>query len=34
MIEAIDIRTEDPLGLGGLLADAYRVAQLMARGAF
>ncbi len=34
MIEAIDIRTEDPLGLGGLLSDACRVAQLMARGAF
>ena len=26
--------TEDPLGLGGLLTDAVRVAQLMARGAF
>jgi hypothetical protein len=34
MIEAIDIRTEDPLGLGGLLSDACRVAQLMACGAF
>jgi hypothetical protein len=34
MIDGIDLRTEDPLGLGGLLADAYRVAQLMARGAF
>jgi hypothetical protein len=34
MMEAIDIRTEDPLGLGGLLSDACRVAQLMARGAF
>ncbi len=34
MIEAVDLRTEDPLGLGGLLADACRVAQLMARGAF
>ena len=34
MIDAIDLRTEDPLGLGGLLADACRVAQLMARGAF
>jgi hypothetical protein len=34
MIEAFDIRTEDPLGLGGLLSDACRVAQLMARGAF
>jgi hypothetical protein len=26
--------TDDPLGLGGLLADAYRVAQLMAKGYF
>ncbi len=34
MIEATDLRTEDPLGLGGLLADACRVAQLMARGVF
>jgi hypothetical protein len=34
MIDGTDLRTEDPLGLGGLLADAYRVAQLMARGAF
>jgi hypothetical protein len=34
MTEAIDLRTEDPLGLGGLLSDACRVAQLMARGAF
>ena len=34
IIQAIDIRTEDPLGLGGLLSDACRVAQLMARGAF
>ena len=34
MVEAIDIRTEDSLGLGGLLSDACRVAQLMARGAF
>jgi hypothetical protein len=32
--EATDLRTEDPLGLGGLLADAYRVAQLIGRGAF
>jgi hypothetical protein len=29
-----DLRTADPLGLGGLLADAYRVAQLMEAGAF
>jgi hypothetical protein len=34
MTETTDLRTEDPLGLGGLLADAYRVTQLMARGAF
>ena len=34
MTEAADLRTEDPLGLGGLLGDAWRVAQLMARGAF
>jgi len=34
MIEGSDLQTEDPLGLGGLLADAYRVVQLMARGAF
>jgi hypothetical protein len=27
-----DWATEDPLGLGGLLADAWRVAQLVARG--
>jgi hypothetical protein len=34
MIEATNVRTADPLGLGGLLSDAYRVAQLMARGTF
>ena len=34
MIDGADLRTEDPLGLGGLLADAHRVAQLMAHGAF
>lgn len=28
-----DVRTVDPLGLGGLLTDAWRVAQLMVRGA-
>ncbi len=28
-----DLATPDPLGLGGLLADAYRVAQLTERGA-
>jgi hypothetical protein len=26
--------TDDPLGIGGLLSDAFRVAQLMTRGAF
>jgi hypothetical protein len=34
MLEGIDLRTTDPLSLGGLLSDAYRVAQLMARGVF
>ena len=34
MVDGGDLRTADPLGLGGLLADACRVAQLMARGAF
>jgi hypothetical protein len=34
MVRAADIRTVDPLGLGGLLADAYRVAQLVAEQAF
>ena len=34
MIDGTELRTEDPLGLGGLLADAYRVARLMGRGAF
>jgi hypothetical protein len=33
MLASTDIRTADPLGLGGLLADACRVAQLMAQGA-
>jgi hypothetical protein len=33
MAEATDFHTADPLGLGGLLADAYRLAQLGARGA-
>jgi hypothetical protein len=28
MSEAIDLRTADPLGLGGLLTDAFRVVQL------
>jgi hypothetical protein len=26
--------TDDPLGIGGLLSDAYRIAQLMAKGTF
>jgi hypothetical protein len=34
MLAATDVRTADPLGLGGLLSDASRVAQLLARGAF
>jgi hypothetical protein len=34
MLEATEIRTADPLGLGGLLSDACRVAQLMGQGAF
>ena len=34
MVEATDVRTADSLGLGGLLSDACRVAQLMQRGAF
>jgi hypothetical protein len=34
MVEGMDILTEDPLGLGGLLSDACRVVQLMERGAF
>ena len=34
MIAGQDWRTADPLGLGGLLADASRVAQLMHLGAF
>jgi hypothetical protein len=33
MIEDRDWTTSDPLGIGGLLADACRVAQLMGRGA-
>ncbi len=32
MLEESDITTADPLGLGGLLMDAYRVAQLMQQG--
>jgi hypothetical protein len=34
MLEASELRTVDPLGLGGLLSDAGRVAQLMQIGAF
>jgi hypothetical protein len=34
MIERRDLATTDPLGLGGLLMDASRVAQLMRLGAF
>jgi hypothetical protein len=34
LVEATDLRTVDPLGLGGLLSDAWRVAQLGASGAF
>jgi hypothetical protein len=33
MTEALEWASADPLGIGGLLADAYRVAQLAARGA-
>ena len=34
MVEAMDVRTADSLGLGGILSDACRVAQLMGRGSF
>jgi hypothetical protein len=34
MVVGADVATADPLGLGGLLADACRVAQLMRAGAF
>ncbi|OPY86136.1 MAG: hypothetical protein A4E73_04047 [Syntrophaceae bacterium PtaU1.Bin231] len=34
MCAGINWGTDDPLGLGGLLADAYRVGQLAARGDF
>jgi hypothetical protein len=34
MIEARSIATADPLGLGGLLCDAYRVHQLIEQGAW
>ena len=32
MIVADDLGTADPLGLGGLLIDAYRVEQLLRQG--
>ncbi|MGA2935478.1 MAG: hypothetical protein ABSF52_00035 [Syntrophobacteraceae bacterium] len=34
MCKGKDWTTDDPLGIGGLLSDAYRVAQMMARGTF
>ncbi len=34
MVERTNLRTADPLGLGGLLSDAGRVATLMGSGAF
>jgi hypothetical protein len=34
MLAGTDLTTGDPLGLGGLLSDACRVAQLMQQGAF
>ena len=34
MCDGRDWATDDALGLGGLLTDAYRIAQLMARGGF
>ncbi|HEX8539757.1 MAG TPA: hypothetical protein VF664_20005, partial [Cystobacter sp.] len=34
LLRTTDVRTSDPLGLGGLLSDAGRVAQLGARGTF
>ena len=34
MVDGSDIRTADPLGLGGLLSDACRLAQLSGRGGF
>lgn len=34
MVGEHDLSTDDPLGLGGLLVDAYRLDQLAARGAF
>jgi hypothetical protein len=32
MLDGRDLATADPLGIGGLLADAYRLAQLMGQG--
>jgi hypothetical protein len=32
MIDGCDLATSDPLGIGGLLADAYRLEQLMGQG--
>jgi hypothetical protein len=34
ILQGADVRTGDPLGLGGLLADACRIAQIMARGTY
>jgi hypothetical protein len=34
MLEDADLRTDDLLGIGGLLSDACRVAQIMSQGAF
>ena len=33
LLRTIDLRTADPLGIGGLLSDACRLAQLVERGA-
>ncbi len=34
MCEGKSWATDDPLGIGGLLSDAFRVAQLMVKGYF
>jgi hypothetical protein len=34
MLDRRQLATDDPLGLGGLLVDAYRIAQLMRQGAW
>ena len=34
MCQGMNWATDDPLGLGGLLSDAYRIGQLMAEGSF